>query len=108
MADNNFEKRDAVATAQNDKVVSEGGNTDPAKRGDQRERPPKICGCTCRMDCNCKCTCPHRDHCVCARSPCEGKCGDRVSRNLVISIDGTSNQFGIQHQFCRAPHSGPQ
>ncbi|KAF7364593.1 DUF2235 domain-containing protein [Mycena venus] len=28
------------------------------------------------------------------KSPCDGQCGTRVSRNLVVSIDGTSNQFG--------------
>ncbi|KAJ7822849.1 hypothetical protein B0H13DRAFT_2257340, partial [Mycena leptocephala] len=27
--------------------------------------------------------------------PCERQCASRVSRNLVLSIDGTSNQFGI-------------
>ncbi|KAJ6632380.1 hypothetical protein B0H10DRAFT_2159626 [Mycena sp. CBHHK59/15] len=32
---------------------------------------------------------------MCLRDrPCEGKCGDCKSRNLVVSIDGTSNQFG--------------
>ncbi|KAJ7140871.1 hypothetical protein C8R44DRAFT_603922, partial [Mycena epipterygia] len=57
------------------------------------------------MDCNCKCTCSHWDHCVCVRAPCEGKCGDRVSRNLVISIDGTSNQFGIHNTNVVELHS---
>ncbi|KAJ7107085.1 hypothetical protein C8R44DRAFT_324052 [Mycena epipterygia] len=105
MADNDVEKRDAAATTQNVKVVSEGKDIDPAKRGDQPKRPSKICGCACRIDCNCKCTCSHRDHCVCARAPCEGKCGDRVSRNLVISIDGTSNQFGIHNTNVVKLHS---
>jgi hypothetical protein len=67
---------------------------DKTKRlDDQPKRRPTKCGCLCEPNCNCKCTCAHKGHCVC-RSPCEGKCGTRVSRNLVVSLDGTSNQFG--------------
>ncbi|KAJ6596201.1 hypothetical protein DFH09DRAFT_1407201 [Mycena vulgaris] len=35
----------------------------------------------------------HRPHYVCV-DPCDGACGTRTSRNLIVSIDGTSNQFG--------------
>ncbi|KAJ6526277.1 hypothetical protein DFH09DRAFT_995913 [Mycena vulgaris] len=80
-------------------------DTEKAKqRGDQPERPARKCGCACDTNCNCKCTCACRDHCVC-KSPCDGKCGDRVSRNLVISIDGTSNQFGIHNTNVVELHS---
>ncbi|KAJ7146823.1 hypothetical protein C8R44DRAFT_598936 [Mycena epipterygia] len=99
--------RDTTATAPlNQNVGSQEKDTDKVKhRDNQPERPAKICGCTCRIGCNCKCTCSHRDHCVCAREPCEGKCGDRVSRNLVISIDGTSNQFGTNNTNVVELHS---
>jgi hypothetical protein len=60
---------------------------------DRGERRPRKCGCACESKCNCKCTCSHRAHCVC-KTPCNGQCGTQVSRNLVVSIDGTSNQFG--------------
>jgi hypothetical protein len=63
------------------------------RRDDQPKRRPTKCGCLCEPNCNCKCTCAYKGHCVC-RIPCEGKCGTRVSRNLVVSLDGTSNQFG--------------
>ncbi|KAJ7146810.1 hypothetical protein C8R44DRAFT_599575 [Mycena epipterygia] len=108
MADSNaVPKRDATATAPlNQNATSQEKDADKAKRqGDQPERPAKICGCACRIDCNCKCTCSHRDHCVCTRESCEGKCGDRVSRNLVISIDGTSNQFGLHNTNVVKLHS---
>ncbi|KAJ7118000.1 hypothetical protein C8R43DRAFT_901668 [Mycena crocata] len=51
------------------------------------------CGCQCRAECNCCCTC--KRHCSCF-----GSCGDKCvgtcapARNLVVSIDGTANQFG--------------
>ncbi|KAJ7107103.1 hypothetical protein C8R44DRAFT_858147 [Mycena epipterygia] len=108
MADSDiFPNKEATATAPlNQNVASHEKDADKAKRrGDQPERPAKICGCACRIDCNCKCTCSHQDHCVCAREPCEGKCGDRVSRNLVISIDGTSNQFGLHNTNVVKLHS---
>jgi hypothetical protein len=65
------------------------------RRGEQHERRQTKCGCTCKANCNCRCPCAHEGHCVCRRSPCDGRCGTRVSRNLVVSIDGTSNQFGF-------------
>ncbi|KAJ7457894.1 hypothetical protein FB451DRAFT_1047155 [Mycena latifolia] len=77
---------------------------DPKHRGDQLEKPARKCGCACDINCNCKCTCACRDHCVC-KSPCDGQCGTRVSRNLVISIDGTSNQFGIHNTNVVELHS---
>ncbi|KAJ7488829.1 hypothetical protein FB451DRAFT_1024522, partial [Mycena latifolia] len=39
------------------------------------------------------------------KSPCDGQCGNRVSRNLVVSIDGTSNQFGIYNTNVVELHS---
>ncbi|KAJ7503219.1 hypothetical protein B0H11DRAFT_1853386, partial [Mycena galericulata] len=74
------------------------------KKKHRVERPPTKCGCACEINCNCKCTCAHRDHCVC-RSPCDGQCGTRVSRNLVVSIDGTSNQFGFHNTNVVELHS---
>ncbi|KAJ7458060.1 hypothetical protein B0H11DRAFT_1873521 [Mycena galericulata] len=68
------------------------------------ERPPRKCGCACEINCNCKCTCAHRGHCVCI-TPCDGQCGARASRNLVISIDGTSNQFGFNNTNVVELHS---
>jgi hypothetical protein len=64
------------------------------QRSEQLERPARICGCLCDVNCNCRCTCDCRAHCLC-KSPCDGQCGSRVSQNLVVSIDGTSNQFGL-------------
>ncbi|KAJ7691344.1 hypothetical protein B0H17DRAFT_935209 [Mycena rosella] len=75
---------------------------DPKHRGDQLERPATTCGCACDINCSCKCTCRH--HCVC-KSPCDRQCGTRVSRNLVVSIDGTSNQFGIHNTNVVELHS---
>ncbi|KAF7364544.1 hypothetical protein MVEN_00323400 [Mycena venus] len=49
------------------------------------------CGCECPEDCQCACTCIV--HCAC-RPGCDGTCYTRPGRNLVVSIDGTSNQFG--------------
>ncbi|KAJ7852645.1 hypothetical protein B0H14DRAFT_2444613, partial [Mycena olivaceomarginata] len=74
------------------------------RQGDQPKRRPTKCGCACDANCNCKCTCAHKDHCVC-RSPCDGQCGTRVSRNLVVSIDGTSNQFGPKNTNVVALHN---
>ncbi|KAJ6475899.1 hypothetical protein DFH09DRAFT_952446, partial [Mycena vulgaris] len=86
--------------------VSKEKDADKRKqRADQLERPARKCGCACEINCNCKCTCACPEHCVCRRSPCDGKCGDRVSRNLVISIDGTSNQFGIHNTNVVELHS---
>ncbi|KAF8206684.1 hypothetical protein K438DRAFT_446844 [Mycena galopus ATCC 62051] len=45
-----------------------------------------FCGCICHCKCNCQCV-----------YPCKGDCEDSYisrSRNLVVCIDGTSNQFG--------------
>ncbi|KAJ7466987.1 hypothetical protein FB451DRAFT_403101 [Mycena latifolia] len=63
-------------------------------QGDRLGTPTRICGCACEKSCNCRCTCAFRAHCVCI-SPCDKKCGNRLSRNLVVSIDGTSNHFGV-------------
>ncbi|KAJ7629048.1 hypothetical protein FB45DRAFT_748624, partial [Roridomyces roridus] len=62
---------------------------------DQLQGPTKTCGCSCIPNCNCNCTCACEDHCVCRLEPCVGNCRARVSRNLVVSIDGTSKQFGV-------------
>ncbi|KAJ7852648.1 hypothetical protein B0H14DRAFT_2354728 [Mycena olivaceomarginata] len=75
------------------------------RRDDQPKRRPTKCGCSCQPNCNCKCPCAYKDHCVCRSSPCEGKCGTRVSRNLVVSLDGTSNQFGPNNTNVVALHS---
>ncbi|KAJ7201122.1 hypothetical protein GGX14DRAFT_524665 [Mycena pura] len=77
-----------------ERVANENGPDSVKRRGGQLERPGRICGCTCQVDCNCNCTCACQDHCVCLNEACSGKCGAIVSRNLVLSIDGTSNQFG--------------
>ncbi|KAJ7357885.1 hypothetical protein DFH08DRAFT_436982 [Mycena albidolilacea] len=74
------------------------------RQGDQPKRRPTKCGCVCDANCNCKCTCAHEGHCVCI-SPCDGQCGTRVSRNLVVSIDGTSNQFGQKNTNVVALHN---
>ncbi|KAJ7683886.1 hypothetical protein B0H17DRAFT_1073503, partial [Mycena rosella] len=56
-------------------------------------RPVRGCRCNCNPKCNCRCTCACPDHCLCI-DPCDSTCGTRTSRNLIVSIDGTSNQFG--------------
>jgi hypothetical protein len=63
----------------------------------RQQGPTRKCGCACKAECDCRCTCACPNHCVCRRDsePCIGKCGSRKSRNLVVSIDGTSNQFGV-------------
>ncbi|KAJ7512833.1 hypothetical protein B0H11DRAFT_1698006 [Mycena galericulata] len=37
--------------------------------------------------------------------PCDGQCGSRVSPNLVVCIDGTSNQFGVHNTNVVELHS---
>ncbi|KAJ7453506.1 hypothetical protein FB451DRAFT_1050156 [Mycena latifolia] len=59
----------------------------------RQQAPTRKCGCACKAECDCRCTCACPEHCVCVR-PCDGKCGETKGRNLVVSIDGTSNQFG--------------
>jgi hypothetical protein len=70
------------------------------KGRDQLEKRARKCGCACKTTCNCRCSCACRDHCLCA-SPCDGQCGTRMGRNLVVSVDGTANQFGVYVCFLR-------
>ncbi|KAJ7499779.1 hypothetical protein FB451DRAFT_1358840 [Mycena latifolia] len=94
------------AAMRNENVTLNEKDTNKAKaRGDQLEKPARKCGCDCDINCNCKCTCACQDHCVCRIRPCDGECGNRVSRNLVISIDGTSNQFGTHNTNVVELHS---
>ncbi|KAJ7499759.1 hypothetical protein FB451DRAFT_1016164, partial [Mycena latifolia] len=95
----------AAAATRNEKVALNEKETDKKARGDKLERPARKCGCDCEINCNCKCGCACRDHCVCRIRPCDGNCGARVSRNLVISIDGTSNQFGTHNTNVVELHS---
>lgn len=81
-----------------EKIVGNEEEPDNAKH--DPERPAKICGCACAIGCNCNCTCGCAEHCVCRLKPCEYNCGARFLRNLVISIDGTSNQFGVYVSIC--------
>ncbi|KAJ7499769.1 hypothetical protein FB451DRAFT_1118880, partial [Mycena latifolia] len=97
--------QDAPAVVQHEKVALNEKDTDKRARGDHLERPARKCGCACNLNCNCKCSCACRDHCVCRIQPCNGNCGSRVSRNLVISIDGTSNQFGTHNTNVVELHS---
>ncbi|KAJ7907527.1 hypothetical protein B0H13DRAFT_1618356 [Mycena leptocephala] len=66
------------------------------------------CGCKCRQDCECTCPCPH--YCICA-TQCLGTCHKNAAksqskvRNLVVSIDGTSNQFGTNNTNVVELHS---
>ncbi|KAJ7803963.1 hypothetical protein B0H14DRAFT_2384163 [Mycena olivaceomarginata] len=53
--------------------------------------PRRKCLCKCPPDCQCACTCSV--HCSCEKI-CRRKCSKIFARNLVVSIDGTSNQFG--------------
>jgi len=54
------------------------------------------CGCNCNSSCDCDCSCVK--HCYCSsrkNQPCDDNCRKNdKGRNLIISIDGTSNQFG--------------
>ncbi|KAJ7438345.1 hypothetical protein FB451DRAFT_166695 [Mycena latifolia] len=95
----------ATAAMRNEKVAFNEKDTDKKARGDQLERPASKCGCSCDINCNCKCSCACQEHCVCRIRPCDGKCGTRTSRNLVISIDGTSNQFGTHNTNVVELHS---
>ncbi|KAJ7499764.1 hypothetical protein FB451DRAFT_1118877 [Mycena latifolia] len=96
--------KDAAAT-QNEKVSLNKKDIDRKARGNQLERPARKCGCACNINCNCKCSCACREHCVCRIRPCDGNCGTWTSRNLVISIDGTSNQFGTHNTNVVELHS---
>ncbi|KAJ7476107.1 hypothetical protein FB451DRAFT_267328 [Mycena latifolia] len=59
--------------------------------------PPKTsrrkCECECPPACQCHCTC--RVHCSCLGKNCDSNCYKIPTRNLIVSIDGTSNQFGL-------------
>ncbi|KAK0199674.1 hypothetical protein DFS33DRAFT_183429 [Desarmillaria ectypa] len=64
--------------------------------------------CKCQCDPQCKCNCSCLAHCICARkhdhdqecklgtTECKHVCGKTCtsSRNLVVCLDGTTNQFG--------------
>ncbi|KAJ7097706.1 hypothetical protein C8R44DRAFT_859850 [Mycena epipterygia] len=88
-----------------EKIAKERDPDSTKQRVGQLERPARICGCACQIDCNCNCTCACRDHCKCSKDSCQGKCGDKLSRNLVVSIDGTSNQFGVYNTNVVELHS---
>ncbi|KAF8144603.1 hypothetical protein K438DRAFT_1631522 [Mycena galopus ATCC 62051] len=63
--------------------------------------PRRKCACTCPPECECACsTC----HCSCSKT-CEGNCYEGQGRNLVVSIDGTSNQFGSNNTNVVELHS---
>ncbi|KAJ7097715.1 hypothetical protein C8R44DRAFT_643175 [Mycena epipterygia] len=96
------ENREDVAGKE--KIAKERDPDSTKQRVGQLERPARICGCACQIDCNCNCTCACSDHCKCSKK-CEGKCGDKLSRNLVVSIDGTSNQFGVYNTNVVELHS---
>ncbi|KAJ7633989.1 hypothetical protein B0H17DRAFT_961596 [Mycena rosella] len=66
------------------------------------KNPHRKCGCSCRPECLCTCTCSR--HCWC-RDKCEGDCHKKPVRNLVVSIDGTSNQFGFDNTNVIELHS---
>ncbi|KAJ7202338.1 hypothetical protein GGX14DRAFT_370463 [Mycena pura] len=53
--------------------------------------PRRKCRCKCPPKCQCACTCTL--HCSC-KEFCNENCYKTPARNLVVSIDGTSNQFG--------------
>ncbi|KAJ7140600.1 hypothetical protein C8R44DRAFT_846729 [Mycena epipterygia] len=85
---------------------------------DNDSKPVRKCECKCRADCKCACPCPHQ--CICI-AQCQGGCDklpvkDKKSRNLVVSIDGTSNQFGrnntnvveLHSRIIKDNHSTPQ
>ncbi|KAJ7223530.1 hypothetical protein GGX14DRAFT_352176, partial [Mycena pura] len=97
--------KDTEQAAPTDTAIGEQDSNNAKQQGDQLETSRTICGCACLVDCNCRCTCACVHHCVCRIRPCERKCGDRFSRNLVISIDGTSNQFGIHNTNVVELHS---
>ncbi|KAJ7097690.1 hypothetical protein C8R44DRAFT_717376 [Mycena epipterygia] len=88
-----------------DNIANEKDPDSAKRRRGQLEGHTRICRCACRIDCNCNCTCAHQEHCVCRIDACQGKCGTRLSRNLVVSIDGTSNQFGIYNTNVVELHS---
>ncbi|KAJ7476116.1 hypothetical protein FB451DRAFT_1033478 [Mycena latifolia] len=62
------------------------------------------CECSCPVQCRCRCSC--LDHCSCLKD-CNGNCYETLptTRNLVVSIDGTSNQFGAYNTHVVELHS---
>ncbi|KAJ7079040.1 hypothetical protein C8R43DRAFT_910220 [Mycena crocata] len=94
---------DIVQTSRNYSANGAGG-AEVKQQDGQLKISTKICNCACFDDCSCQCTCACKDHCVC-RKPCDKNCGARSLRNLVVSIDGTSNQFGIDNTNVVELHS---
>ncbi|KAK0475718.1 hypothetical protein IW261DRAFT_1492568 [Armillaria novae-zelandiae] len=82
----------------------------------QTTSKPRGCGCKCDTDCNCVCPC--KNHCVCLphthsqdcdtnrQVKCYKKCGSTPLRNLIVCLDGTSNQFG--HRELKGDPDVPQ
>lgn len=80
----------------------------PISANSQTTSKPRKCGCKCDTDCDCICPC--KNHCVClpytcsqgcnvnCQVKCDKKCGSASFWNLVVCLDGISNQFG--HQVC--------
>ncbi|KAF5362607.1 hypothetical protein D9758_009564 [Tetrapyrgos nigripes] len=71
--------------------LSSSSEPSPAKN---RRKEDSKCKCRCDPDCDCDCTCSDPSHCYCRHEKCEKSCGRHKGRNLIVSIDGTSNQFG--------------
>ncbi|KAJ7151489.1 hypothetical protein C8R46DRAFT_485700 [Mycena filopes] len=64
--------------------------------------PTRKCSCACDPACNCNCSCAR--HCDC-KKPCEKRCGSELSRNLIVSLDGTLNEFGLYNTNVVELHS---
>ncbi|KAK0211865.1 hypothetical protein IW262DRAFT_1280085 [Armillaria fumosa] len=87
----------------------------PVSADSQATSKRRRCGCKCDADCNCDCLC--KNHCVCpphtsrqgcgtkCQHKCDKKCGSLRFRNLVVCLDGTSNQFGHRNTNVVELHS---
>ncbi|KAK0451378.1 uncharacterized protein EV420DRAFT_714383 [Desarmillaria tabescens] len=78
-----------------------------ASSHDPSSRTKRDTKCKCQCNPQCICNCPCLVHCVCrwkrdhkCKTPeckphvCDSRCISHTSRNLVVCLDGTTNQFG--------------
>ncbi|THU85157.1 hypothetical protein K435DRAFT_686130, partial [Dendrothele bispora CBS 962.96] len=98
-----FNVQECIVPPSNGNATNSNPVTNTIRKTIKRKDKAK-CGCYCDSSCNCDCTC--ESHCYCAgRDKCELDCRRFKGRNLIVSIDGTSNQFGSNNTNVVELHS---